>query len=39
VKPIKILIKYVIKITRSFKTVYNFLLVFIDFITGLNEMI
>jgi len=33
VKPIKILIKCVIKITQSFKTVYDF------FITVLNEMI
>jgi len=39
VKPIKILIKCVIKITQSFKTGYNFLLVFVDFITDLNEMI
>jgi len=39
VKLIKILIKYVIKITQSFKTAYDFLLVFVDFITDLNEMI
>jgi len=28
-----------IKITQSFKTVYDFLLVFVDLITDLNEMI
>jgi len=39
VKPIKIVIKCVIKITQSFKTVFNFLLVVVDFITDLNEMI
>jgi len=39
VKPIKIVIKCVIKITQSVKTVYDFLLLFVDFITDLNEMI
>jgi len=39
VKPIKIPIKCVIQITQSFKTAYDFLLVFVDFITDLNEMI
>jgi len=39
VKPIKIPIKCVIPITQSFKTAYYFLLVFVDFITDLNEMI
>jgi len=39
VKPIKILIKCVIQITQSFQPVYDFLLVFVDFITDLNEMI
>jgi len=39
VKLIKILIKCVIKITQSVKTAYDFLLVFVDFITDLNEMI
>jgi len=39
VKLIKTLIKCVIKITQSFKTAYDFLLVFVDFITDLNEMI
>jgi len=38
VKPIKLLIKYVIKIMQSFKTAYDFLLVFVDVITDLNEM-
>jgi len=28
-----------IKITQSFKIVYDFLLVFVDLITDLNEMI
>jgi len=39
VKLIKILIKCVIKITQNFKTTYDFLFVFVDFITDLNEMI
>jgi len=40
VKPIKILIKCVVtKITQSFKTAYDFLLVFIDFINDSNEII
>jgi len=38
VKPIKILIKYAIKITQSIKTAKDFLLVFVDFITDLNEL-
>jgi len=39
VKLIKILIKCVIKITHNFKTAYDFLLVFVDFVTELNEII
>jgi len=39
VKPIKLLTKCVIKITQSFKTAHDFLFVFVDFITDLNEMI
>jgi len=39
VKPIKILIECIIKITHSFKTAYDFLVVFVDFIIDLNEMI
>jgi len=38
VKLIKILVKCVIKITKL-KTAYDFLLVFVYFITDLNEMI
>jgi len=38
-KPIIIPIKCVIQITQSFKPAYDFLLVFVDFITDLNEMI
>jgi len=39
VTPIKIAIKFVIQVTQNFKTAYDFLLVFVDFITDLNEMI
>jgi len=39
VKLIKILIKCVIKIHTKLKSACDFLLVFVDFITDLNEMI
>jgi len=39
VKPINIPIKCVIQITESFKTAYDFCLIFFDFMTDLNEMI
>jgi len=39
VKLIRIPIKCVIQIAQSFKTVYDFLLDFFDYITDLNEMI
>jgi len=37
VKLIKIPIKCVIQITQSFKTAHDFLLVFVGFITDLNQ--
>jgi len=39
VQPTRIQIKCVIPTTESFKTTYDFLLDFVNFITDLNEMI